>query len=69
MLNDSEHKARGGGGVGEGEDHRKLKQYIANNPMAIGLSGFGKGVRSIVSRLRTELTLCFENTTGGLVSK
>jgi hypothetical protein len=36
-------KARAGGGVGEGEDHRKLKQYIANNPMAIGLSGFGKG--------------------------
>ena len=36
-------KARGGGGVGEGEDHRKLKEFIANNPMAIGLSGFGKG--------------------------
>jgi hypothetical protein len=36
-------KARAGGGAGEGEDHRKLKQYIANNPMAIGLSGFGKG--------------------------
>jgi hypothetical protein len=36
-------KARAGGGVGEGEDHRKLKQYIADNPMVIGLSGFGKG--------------------------
>ncbi len=36
-------KARSGGGVGEGEDYRKLKQYIADNPRVIGLSGFGKG--------------------------
>ncbi len=36
-------KARSGGGVGEGEDHRELKQYIANNPISIGLSGFEKG--------------------------
>ena len=31
------------GGVGECEDHKRLKEYIANNPDIIGLSGFGKG--------------------------
>jgi hypothetical protein len=36
-------KARSGGGIGEGEEHRKLKHYIAENPTLIGLSGFGKG--------------------------
>jgi|SRR5580692_2000859 hypothetical protein len=36
-------KARVGGGVGECEDHRRLKEYVANNPKVIGLSGFGKG--------------------------
>jgi hypothetical protein len=36
-------KAGSGGGVGEREDHRKLKNYIADNPTVIGLSGFGKG--------------------------
>jgi hypothetical protein len=36
-------KARQGGGVGECEDHRRLKNYVANNPNVVGLSGFGKG--------------------------
>jgi hypothetical protein len=36
-------RARAGGGVGECEDHRRLKEYVANNPKVIGLSGFGKG--------------------------
>jgi hypothetical protein len=38
-------KAKAGqmGGVGEGEDHFKLKSYVASHPKALGLSNFGKG--------------------------
>ena len=36
-------RARAWRGVGECEDHRRLKEYVANNPKVIGLSGFGKG--------------------------
>jgi hypothetical protein len=36
-------KARNMRGIGEGEDHRKLKNYIAANPHVIALSGFCKG--------------------------
>jgi hypothetical protein len=36
-------KARNMRGTGEGEDHRKLKDYIAANPHVIDLSGFGNG--------------------------
>ena len=36
-------KARNMRGTGEGEDHKKLKNYIAANPHVIDLSGFGKG--------------------------
>jgi hypothetical protein len=32
-----------GGGAGEGEDHRNLKNYIANNPNVIKLYGFKPG--------------------------
>jgi hypothetical protein len=36
-------KARNMRGTGEGEDHKKLKNYIAANPHVIDLPGFGKG--------------------------
>lgn len=36
-------KAGQGGGVGECEDHRALKNFVANNPNVIGLSGFSEG--------------------------
>jgi hypothetical protein len=42
-LEDLIEKARHRGGVGECEDHRQLKHYIANNANVIGLHGFGKG--------------------------
>lgn len=42
-LEDLIEKARHHGGVGECEDHRQLKHYVANNPKIIGLRGFGKG--------------------------
>lgn len=41
-LENSIEKARHWGGVGEGEDHRKLKHYVADNPSVIGLRGFEK---------------------------
>jgi hypothetical protein len=39
-LENSIEKARHWGGAGEGEDHRKLKHYVADNPSVIGLRGF-----------------------------
>jgi hypothetical protein len=36
-------KAKKNGGVGEREDHRRLKEYVAGNPEVLGLSGFEKG--------------------------
>jgi hypothetical protein len=36
-------KARNMRGTGEGEEHKKLKNYIAANPHAIRLSDFGRG--------------------------
>jgi len=32
-----------GHGAGEGEDHRRLKEFVARNPEIIGLKGFPKG--------------------------
>lgn len=36
-------KAGAGGGIGECEEHKRLKEYVAANPEVIGLSGFGNG--------------------------
>lgn len=36
-------KARMQGGEGEGEDHKRLKDYVAANPSVIGLAGFARG--------------------------
>jgi hypothetical protein len=36
-------RARSIRGAGEGEDHKKLKHYIAENPHVIGLSDFERG--------------------------
>jgi hypothetical protein len=33
-----------GQGAGESEDHKRLKEFVARNPEAIGLKGFPKGL-------------------------
>jgi hypothetical protein len=54
-------KARGGGGVGECEDHRKLKQYVATNPKVIGLSGLGKGETEYCFPSADRIDIVFRN--------
>jgi hypothetical protein len=36
-------KARMGGGIGEGEDHARLKQHVASNPALLELTGYKQG--------------------------
>lgn len=54
-------KARVGGGVGECEDHRRLKHYVANNPAAIGLSEFEKGETEYCFPSADRIDIVFRN--------
>jgi hypothetical protein len=54
-------KAREGGGVGECEDHRKLKQYVVNNPKVIGLLGFGEGETEYCFPSADRIDIVFRN--------
>jgi hypothetical protein len=53
-------KARMQGGVGEGEDHKRLKHYVAANPSVIGLSGFGQGRTEYPLPSADEIDVVFE---------
>jgi len=53
-------KARIQGGTGEGEDHKRLKDYVAANPSVIGLSGFGKGRTEYPLPSADEIDVVFE---------
>jgi hypothetical protein len=60
-LEDLIEKARHSGGVGECEDHRQLKHYIANNPKIIGLHGFGKGSTEYCFPSADRIDVAFSN--------
>lgn len=53
-------KAARNGGVGETEDHRRLKEYVARTPQILGLSGFGKGETEFVFPSADRIDVMFQ---------
>ena len=60
-------KAKAGqmGGVGEGEDHFRLKSYVASHPKALGLSNFGKGDTEYCFPSNDRIDVVFRDRTSG----
>jgi hypothetical protein len=53
-------KAARYGGVGETEDHRRLKEYIARTPKILGLSGCGQGTTEFVFPSADRIDVLFQ---------
>jgi hypothetical protein len=57
-------KAGERGGGGEGEDHRKLKNYVASHPEILGLSGFGTGSTEYIFPSADKIDVVFRDKKG-----